>query len=158
VVGSRNVTTFDLTVYDDSGCYADGQGPVTVQVQPRSRGRLLVLITTYSNQNLYNCSLYLVKSNYYGVSRCGKYTVPDQNTPPTQIQQAGLAFDESLTVTDTNSHGTAGSPGLGATDQTYVLTDFYASGAAGGPLSPESYTYVLQTITYHLTGKTVRTN
>lgn len=66
-----------------------------------------------------------------------------------------MASDENLVVTDTNTGGTA-QPQSGATDQCYKLVDNYASGRLHSALPAGSYTYVLQTITYHPNGAKVR--
>ncbi len=115
-----------------NGCHAASTGTATVQVPTSLSGPTIASpFKNYSNQTLVDCNGNNVTNNFYGVSSCGTYTVLDQNG--TQIQKAGLTFNEQLVVKDTNSGGTAQAT-TGATNSSYQLVDFYASGAVGAPL------------------------
>jgi hypothetical protein len=155
VTGNSGGTAAILSQMNISGCEVQSQGSANVQVPTSLNGPTIAPFKTWSNQTLVNCNGGNVTNNFYGVSSCGSYTVLDQNG--TQIQTVGLTFNEQLVAKDTNSDGTA-SPGSGATNSSYQLVDFCASGQVGSPLPSNAYTYILQTITYAPTGKTVRIN
>lgn len=152
---SEEFCAYNPACYEQPEEEFQASGGTTVQTPTSISGPTLSAISTYSNQTLKNCVGTVVANNFYGVSRCGTYTIMDQNGK--QIEMAGLKFNENLTVTDTNANGSA-SPTTGATNGSYQLVDFYASGQIGAPLPAGSYTYIVQTITYAGTNQTVRVN
>lgn len=115
--------------------------------------------TLLTNQTLDDCANppNAQRTNWCGQRWCASYTVLDQNKPATQIKSAGLAFDETLSVTDTNV-GLSSQSASGATDSSYTLYDLLAFGQPNKAVPAGSYAYTLQTIKYRGTGNTVRVN
>jgi len=141
------------------GCFFAGSGSAYVQVPTALVGPTLGPFSSYSNQPLYSCNSQLLANNFYGIAACGQYIVLDQEDQ--QINQTGLAFDETLTLSDYNhAYVYPDKPysGSGATDANFHLLDFYSDGGIGGPLPSDYYRYWIQQIIYHPTGSVVRTN
>jgi len=71
--------------------------------------------------------------------------------------QAGIAFDESVQITDTNV-GLNSYNGSGSTDGGFNVKDMLALGSASAAPAPGSYAVAKQTWTLHSSGATVRVN
>jgi len=148
---------FGITCPFETGVLGGGDG--TVQV-PTSLAGPSSSKTTYTGQELKDCyqrSMDPPVPAYYGYEECESYTVLDQNKD--QIKQTGIAFDESLKITDTNVNpAPTFNNGSGSTDSDYIVKDMLSLGSATAPPPTGSYVLVKQTWTLHSSGATVRVN
>jgi len=130
---------------------------IVMPLEPTSLSGPTSTKTVYTGGALSDCYGQLVTSVFYGYQACEAYTVFDQESPPQQLVNGGIAFDEDLQVVDTNV-GLTSSTGSGATDSTGILRDMLNLGSSTHSPLPGSYVVDKQTITLHWNGAVVRVN